>query len=265
MQKKAIQIGARDYLLKSQLDADRLRRTIHFTQERIQRERLQIRRQKELEQFSKIATHDLKSPLQNISQILEILKIQDPNDETDYLELLGECIQKMEQKIDSLSSVLKFKSEIDGKSKESNDVLNVVNDVINAHKSLIEAKRVEVLLDVEERLEVNYSEIHLSSVIQNLFSNAIKYGSNNNPRIILKGWRSNGSVYFSCEDNGIGIDLKNNRDHLFKLFKRFHTDEQIEGTGIGLNSVHSIVEEHGGKIDVESELGHGTKFIVKLD
>ncbi len=105
--KEAIKIGARDYLLKSQLDSDRLRRTIHFTQERLQRERIQIRRQKELEQFSKIAAHDLKSPLQNISQILEILKIQDPNDETDYLELLGECIQKMEQKIDSLSSVFR--------------------------------------------------------------------------------------------------------------------------------------------------------------
>ncbi len=55
-------------------------------------------------------------------------------------------------------------SEIDGQSNESNDVLNVVNDVINAHKSLIESKGVEVVLDVEERLEVNYSEIHLSNV-----------------------------------------------------------------------------------------------------
>jgi len=263
--KKAIQIGARDYLLKGQLDSDRLRRAIHFNQERLQKEKLQKRRQRELEQFSKIAAHDLKSPLHNISQILEILKIQDQDDETDYLVLLGECIQKMDQKIDSLLSVLKFKSGVYGKSIERNDLLKIINDVIKSHKALIERQGVDVVLDIEEGLEVNYSEIHLSSVVQNLFSNAIKYGNNENPRIILKGWRLNRSVYFSCEDNGIGIDLNQNKNHLFKLFKRFHDNEQIEGTGIGLNTVQTIVEEYGGKIDVESELGRGTKFTVKFD
>jgi light-regulated signal transduction histidine kinase (bacteriophytochrome) len=101
---------------------------------------------------------------------------------------------------------------------------------------------------------------HLQQVFQNLIANGIKYRSHQRkPAIHVTGERSGRDCTLSVRDNGIGIAVKY-KEEIFGLFKRLHTSEQYSGTGIGLAICQRIVEQYGGRIWVESELGEGSTF-----
>jgi signal transduction histidine kinase len=101
----------------------------------------------------------------------------------------------------------------------------------------------------------------LKSIIYNFMSNAIKYKSpERTPLIRIKTEMNGYGLKLFISDNGLGINLKENREKLFMIFKRFHT--HVEGTGIGLYMVKRLVERNNGIIEVESEVDKGTTFTV---
>ena len=103
----------------------------------------------------------------------------------------------------------------------------------------------------------------LGQLFQNLIGNALKY-RNSKPPVIHVGSRRDGDHWlFSVQDNGVGIDDKF-AEKIFIIFQRLHTREEYAGTGIGLAVCKKIVERHGGKIWVESKLGHGSMFYFTL-
>jgi light-regulated signal transduction histidine kinase (bacteriophytochrome) len=105
--------------------------------------------------------------------------------------------------------------------------------------------------------------VHLQQLLQNLLSNAIKYRSKSPPRVHIHAARQGSEWLFSVRDNGIGIDPKY-ASQIFGVFKRLHNSDQYPGTGIGLAICQKIVERYGGRIWVESQLGHGATFFLTL-
>jgi len=103
----------------------------------------------------------------------------------------------------------------------------------------------------------------LSRLFQKLIGNTIKFHSNDPPRINIAAEHRDNEWVFSVRDNGIGIDPKY-FDRIFVVFQRLHTQEEHDGTGIGLSICKKIVERHGGKIWVESEPGKGSTFYFSI-
>jgi light-regulated signal transduction histidine kinase (bacteriophytochrome) len=107
--------------------------------------------------------------------------------------------------------------------------------------------------------EVYMGESHLQQVLQNLIGNALKYRSQDPPRIHVSASKRGAAWCFSVRDNGIGIDPKY-KEKIFGVFKRLHHDQKYGGTGIGLAICQRVVERYGGRIWVESEPGKGATF-----
>jgi light-regulated signal transduction histidine kinase (bacteriophytochrome) len=106
-------------------------------------------------------------------------------------------------------------------------------------------------------------ELQLVQLFQNLISNGIKYQNGGPPNIHVSCGQEGERWIFSVKDNGIGIDSKY-ADRIFLIFQRLHTQQEYSGTGIGLALCKKIVERHGGRIWVESELGKGCVFRFTL-
>ena len=110
---------------------------------------------------------------------------------------------------------------------------------------------------------IYYPAVHLKSIFQNLLTNAIKYKQNGHPpKIDITTCCEDKFVVLEVKDQGMGIDMNLYKDKLYGLFQRFHT--HVEGSGIGLHMIYSIVESYGGRIYIESEVNKGTIFKIYL-
>jgi len=110
---------------------------------------------------------------------------------------------------------------------------------------------------------INADSGQLSMVFQNLIGNAIKFRNDEPPFIHISSEKLDGMWKFAVTDNGIGIDPAYN-DRIFEIFQRLHSRDKYPGTGVGLAIVKKIIERHGGKIWVESEVGKGSTFYFTL-
>lgn len=218
---------------------------------------------KELEQFTYVATHDLKSPLANIQGYLDLLEIDlvDPNPEVlDSLKWLKYSVSEARQVIHELTNALKARN-----SKE--ELLKVINleelveSILSGMRSRILNSNVIFICDFTEINEFKYYPVALRSILQNIISNAIQYSAETAfPEVKITTRYCEEEVYIKVQDNGVGIDLATNESKVFGLFKRVNNDES--GSGIGMFIVNKLLENYGGKLDLKSELGKGSEFTV---
>ena len=110
---------------------------------------------------------------------------------------------------------------------------------------------------------INVDEQLMVQLFQNLIGNAIKYRSQETPKIHISATKKKTNISFSIKDNGIGMSPKH-LEKIFTIFQRLHTQEEYEGTGIGLAIAQKIVHQHGGQIWVESETGKGSTFYFTI-
>jgi PAS domain S-box-containing protein len=224
------------------------------------------RSNRELDDFAYIASHDLKAPLRGIHNYATFV-IEDYSDRLDddgktKLRTLGRLAKRME---DIINDLLTF-SRV-GRTEQSCaevDLNAVVADVLESLKAFLDEAGAKV--SVPEALpRLHCDQVRVRAVFHNLVTNAVKYNDNAEKRIGI-AWEENaeGETVFSVSDNGIGIAEKH-RDKVFGIFKRLHAgDKYGGGTGAGLAIVKKIIEQHKGRIWLDSEPGEGTTFHFTL-
>jgi light-regulated signal transduction histidine kinase (bacteriophytochrome) len=218
---------------------------------------------KELEDFAYAASHDLQEPLRTVNNYISLFKRKTEQviNERDarYLTKALDATIRMKVLINDLlcySRITTQKEEfcVVGLNDVYQETLDNLDSVIREQNASIKCVPLP---------DIKGDKTQLVQLFQNLINNAIKYRNNVNPVIEISVQSSENTWFISVSDNGIGIDQQF-RDRIFKIFQRLHTRDEYEGTGIGLALCNKIVERHGGKIWVESEVGKGSVFKFTL-
>ena len=214
-------------------------------------------------------THELKTPIATVSVAIEAMRnfnaLQNPERTREYLDISANELQRLSLLVDKVLSLSKFqKNEIEIK-KEKFDLLQLIKDVMESMKPQFEKQHaVATLQTTGSNFIMEADERHISSVVYNLLDNALKY-CKENPTIDIHVIDHTQYLELRVSDNGIGIAAEYNRKIFEQFFRVPHGDKHnTKGYGLGLSYVNYIVKSHQGFIEVESELGKGSTFIVKL-
>lgn len=250
---KAYVLNYRDITLRKLMESERLK----ITSEILQRNR-------DLEQFAYIISHNLRAPVANIIGITDYLKDKDIDQaEKDQMsDGLIISARALDVVIHDLNTILQTKQEINEK-KETVKFSEILENVKLSVATLIKNNQVVFYSDFSEIDEMVSLKSYMHSIFYNLVSNSIKFRQPEiTPIIKIKSKLTENKIELIFKDNGVGIDLKKNSDQIFGLYKRFHT--HVEGKGMGLYMVKTQVETLGGKISMESKPYKETKFIIKF-
>ncbi|MCC9138916.1 chemotaxis protein CheB [Pontibacter silvestris] len=220
----------------------------------------------DLDTFVYTASHDLKAPVANIEGLLLLLEEQ--IDSTDPLpgeptkplfDMVKDSISRFKNVIKDLTDIAKVQRDVDG-AAEIVDLEEVIINVKSNIQDMLQEGRAQLHTDFKDVAQINFSRKNLYSILYNLISNALKYRSpDREPEVFIKTKRLDGHILLSVEDNGLGMS-EDNLSKMFTLFKRFHS--HVDGTGMGLYIVKRMMDNSGGKIEVESEEGKGTTFTL---
>lgn len=219
----------------------------------------------ELERFTYTVSHDLRSPLVTIRGFLGYLR-QDVASKNmtrfeEDLNRIANAVDKMQTLLNSLLEL----SRIGRVTNPPEDIpfSEILKETIDLLAGSMDAGRARIIVEGNFPI-IRGDRLRLSEVMQNLLSNAMKFmGNQPNPTIVIgsAGFDTDGKPIFFVQDNGIGIDPQHH-ERIFGLFNRL--DPTIEGTGIGLTLVRRIIENHGGRIWLQSEPGKGSTFFFTL-
>lgn len=221
------------------------------------------RKNKELEQFTAIASHDLQEPLRTVTNFINLLDRQYKEKLGDNGNLYIKVISKATTRMRILIKGLLDYSLI-GHRKEQ--IVIDCNTLMSNLKEDLSARISETntVLEIVTLPRVKGYEIELRLLFQNLLTNAMKFCKKDvAPQIKISAKEEVGYWCFSFQDNGIGI-ADNHKERIFAIFQRLNEDSKYEGTGIGLAHCQKIVNLHGGKIWAESEFGKGSNFFFTI-
>ncbi len=240
-----------------------------------------IEKNKEMEQFVYVTSHDLRSPLVNIQGFTKVLadncrSIKDSlNEEITFTDFKNKISSLFKEDIDeSLKfielSTRKMDALLNGLLKlsrmgriipnvKSVDMNLLVKDVVNSFEFQIIKKNIQVeVVDLHDCLA---DEALISQVFSNLIDNAIKYNDKKNPVIKISSQKNKNKITYCIEDNGPGIPEKY-YNKVFEIFQRLNAS--VSGEGLGLSIVNKIIEKHNGRIWIESVVNKGAKFFIEI-
>jgi PAS domain S-box-containing protein len=214
--------------------------------------------------FTHIISHNIRSNTSNMTMLLDLIEDTKSDTEKDeYFNLLKESNKKLSDTIHFLNETI----SIQLKSKAKKYKLNVKSEVektLVSINALLLDNNVEIKNDVSKGIEINTIPAYFESIIFNLISNAIKYKAPKRKAIVeIFAKKKDDKIIISVRDNGIGIDLKLNKDKIFGMYKTFHGNDDAVGLGLFMTKNH--IEALGGKIEVKSEINVGTEFKVTLN
>ena len=219
---------------------------------------------RDIQQFTRMASHDIRSPISNLLTIFNLFdteKIVDP-DTSELIALLKKTSENLHETVNNFLEVM-----------INNDKLNVpieqldlhasLNTVKNAIGTLIADSASVIVSDFSAFDKVSFNKIYLESVFLNLITNAVKYANPAVPLSIKIYTRlKDGIQQLVISDNGLGFDMDKVKDKIFGLYQTFH--DNPDGKGIGLHLVHTHITSLGGHISVESKVKEGTTFIISF-
>ncbi|MFP5039593.1 PAS domain S-box protein [Parasediminibacterium sp. JCM 36343] len=223
-----------------------------------------ISRNKDLEQFSYIVSHNLRSPVSNIIGITNALLSNQmaPEKETKMRGFLAESAEKLDEVIKDLNLVLQVRGDA-FEAKEPVVFKRLLEEVIFSIGSIIEKEEIRVIGDFAKVDAIETIKSYLHSIFFNLISNSIKYRQPNTGLVIaITSNKIGNKTSLTFKDNGLGIDMEKQGQHVFGLYKRFHS--HTEGRGMGLYMVKTQVEKLGGTIAMQSEVNKGTEITIEF-
>lgn len=235
-----------------------------FNELTIQQNKILKEKNEELERFTYIASHDLQSPLRNVIGFSGLIENALQKEEYDEIEEFLPFIKSNASQMSLLiKDILEF-SKINYKEAENRTSVDLKEVLVKVNRALqqdIEKKGVDVSSDDLPVYYCNETEIGL--VFQNIIQNGIKYNDRSDPKIKVWSSYDENELKIHFQDNGIGIEEKY-YEKIFEFFKRLHTVDKYEGTGIGLGLCKKIIQSYEGRIEVSSELGEGSVFTIIL-
>lgn len=222
---------------------------------------------RELKDFVFIASHDLREPLRKISSfgglLEESLEGKLKGDDKENLEFMVDGANRMTEMIEGLAAYSRVST------KESPFEVLDLNEIVKQLKQLELAVMLEetggAIKVPQPLLKVKGNPVQIRQLLQNLVANGLRYRREGvPPRIVIRAKQiSEEKIRIEVEDNGIGVKEQYYKD-IFTMFKRLHSKQEYEGTGIGLAVCKKIVDKHGGQIGVESKYGEGSTFWFTL-
>jgi len=220
----------------------------------------------QLENFAYFASHDLQTPLRTMVSFTQLLQKSLGENTTEsqkeYMEMIISSSKNMHDLVNDLLSFSKVNtSKIVRSAFSIDDLLQLLMKEMAL--DITEKEAIICFHNIPQTIQGDLSKI--KQVFQNLMTNALKFSNANTKPVIDIGLdkEDNASWTFYVKDNGIGIDPIY-KEKIFMMFKRLHTKYEYEGTGIGLALVKKIIEQHKGKVWLESELGAGATFYFSL-
>lgn len=218
---------------------------------------------KDMEQFAYVISHDMKAPLRSINSFAKLMKRDVAKGKTKNLEEYASFVYdngtKLGQMIDDvlLYSKLGAASNADAQCVDLNDVVHQVQ--ANLTKAYPNHK-----IQATDLRKVKGNRTQVLMLFQNLIENGIKYNTSSQPTVQISQVQNVENQIVEIRDNGIGIAPKHHQK-IFELFARLHSEQEFEGTGVGLANCKRIVENHlKGQIALKSQEGNGTTFQVIL-
>ena len=219
---------------------------------------------REMDDFTRMASHDLKEPLRSIvafstfllEDYSEVLDVQGKK----YLQCVKESALRMKTLIQDLLTLVSISKK--GHQVKRVDLGVLVKQVEEDLKFSIEQKNAEITRP-SDLPKIYCDPFQLAEVLKNLISNAIKFNTSATPQVTLSIAEKKGYTLFSVKDNGIGIETRY-QEQILRPFERLHPKDVYEGSGMGLAICRKIVEGLGGKIRLESEPGNGSTFYFTL-
>ena len=216
---------------------------------------------KELEQFAYITSHDLREPLLTIKNYTSMfLEEQDVSESVHpYAAYITSAVTRMEALINGMLDYARLSRAKEIKEVDCNEVMKMI--FADLHDLI---RREEASVSYEPLPVLKAYPIELQQLFQNLITNAVKFRKKDvRPEIHISAQKTEGGWKFSVCDNGIGI-RKEDKEKIFMFFQRLHHASEYEGTGIGLAHCKKIAEIHNGTITVESETGKGSCFYFTI-
>ncbi len=222
-----------------------------------------LKRNKAMEQFTYMVSHNLRAPIANIIGVSNILEDKNLDEDTKQ-EMNGhikKSVSHLDEVIRDMNEILNIKNNLD----ESKNVVifkNILDEIIEAEKIAIYKAKLKILSNFQKSYSIYSIKSFIYSIFLNMITNGIKYKKESGSYIKVTSDEDGEYIYLVFEDNGIGIDMEKYQDDIFGLYKRFHLEK--EGKGMGLFMVKSQVESLNGEISVQSEVNIGTKFLIKF-
>jgi PAS domain S-box-containing protein len=222
-----------------------------------------IQRNRDLEQFSYIVSHNIRGPLATLLGLGNLLGMQ--TSETENKKIIKGMRQysaKLDEVVSDLNVILSIKKEL-LQSRSDIDLSELVANVVGDLEELITQNRARINHGFNAGTNVSTNKAYLRSIFHNLISNGIKYRTTgSDPEISIWNERHDNTMRIYFKDNGVGFDLKKYGDQVFGLYRRFNTS--VEGRGLGLYMVKTQVTALNGTIELESVPGEGSLFVVSL-
>ena len=216
----------------------------------------------ELDKFCHTVSHDLKSPLLVIIQLVNLLCSElGENISFDIKSILDQLTVKSEDTILMIERLLELSkiNQLECTFK-SLDLKSIVHKIYNELFSLEHAR--DISFNYSDLPMIEGDETLIKLLFQNVISNALKFTRNSNPsKININFTTSPDFLYINVEDNGVGFDMKYS-EKLFNVFERLHNKEDFEGSGVGLSIIKRIMERHNGYVEIFSQTNSGTKITL---
>jgi two-component system, sensor histidine kinase len=224
-----------------------------------------VRVNSDMDNFIYTASHDLKAPILNIEGLIMALKkylskdiLKNPK-VLELLPMIQTSIDRFNKTLQDLTDITKLQRVLNDEDSKI-DLQKAIEDIKLDLSSMLEKSNGQIIVDLNNLKELHFSSKNLRSVLYNLISNSLKYRApDRNPIVRITGKEEHDACIISVQDNGLGMDLSK-KDAVFKMFKRLHN--HVEGSGLGLYIVKKIIDNSGGKVEVESKVGEGSTFTI---